>query len=182
MYIWRGSSWTCRGPPSGPCHCPPAQGPPNDIFFISGCSWFKKGATCIIEDLLLILVGVDLDVPDGVLLEELLKIVSDVSSVAHQNQWEPCPKFNGDDFRSKNATTENFSLALEKKSRWVCWFVPPLWWGWNFFWELLGPHILIFFGQTPQTHKKKKFGQIWKKVGTFIRPLDFLKIRGGVQM
>ena len=43
----------------------------------------KKGATCIIEDLLLVLVGVDLDVPDGVLLEELLKFVSDVSSVAH---------------------------------------------------------------------------------------------------
>ena len=43
----------------------------------------KKGATCIIEDLLLVLVGVDLDVPDGVLLKELLKIVSDVSSVAH---------------------------------------------------------------------------------------------------
>ena len=43
----------------------------------------KKGVTCIIEDLLLVLVGVNLDVPDGVLLEELLKIVSDVSSVAH---------------------------------------------------------------------------------------------------
>ena len=43
----------------------------------------KKGATCIIEDLLLVLVGVNLDVPDGVLLEELLKVVSDVSSVAH---------------------------------------------------------------------------------------------------
>ena len=39
--------------------------------------------TCITEDLLLVLVGVNLDVPDGVLLEELLKIVSDVSSVAH---------------------------------------------------------------------------------------------------
>ena len=43
----------------------------------------KKGATCITEDLLLVLVGVNLDVPVGVLLEELLKVVSKVSSVAH---------------------------------------------------------------------------------------------------
>ena len=43
----------------------------------------KKGATCTIEDLLLVLIGVDLDVPVGVLLEELLKVVSKVSSVAH---------------------------------------------------------------------------------------------------
>ena len=50
---------------------------------LSGCSWFDKGATCIIEDLLLVLVGVNLDVPVGVLLEELLKVVSEVSSVAH---------------------------------------------------------------------------------------------------
>ena len=65
------------------CHCPSAQGPSDDIFFLSGCSWFDKGATCIIEDLLLVLVGVNLDVPVGVLLEELLKVVSEVSSVAH---------------------------------------------------------------------------------------------------
>ena len=73
------------GPLSGPCQCqcPPVQGPPNDIFFISGCPWFDKGATCIIEDLLLVLVGVNLDVPVGVLLEELLKVVLKVSSVAH---------------------------------------------------------------------------------------------------
>ena len=36
-----------------------------------------------IEVLLLILVGVDLDVPVSVHLEELLKIVLEVSSVAH---------------------------------------------------------------------------------------------------
>ena len=36
----------------------------------------------------------------------------------------------------------------------------------------------IFFILLP-TYLLRKFGQIWKKVGTFIRPLDFLKIRGG---
>ena len=36
----------------------------------------------------------------------------------------------------------------------------------------------IFFILLP-TYLLRKFGQIWKKVGTFIRPIDFLKIGGG---